>query len=118
MKKYLIVILFFILCASGCEKKYSITPNELPIAQVNKNYNETINIDGGKVFDDNAILIIDIPENLGVTIQKKDESYGYNIIEIKGTPKYKGSFSIKIRVGFFGGGDARIDKTYTFTVTK
>lgn len=70
-------IFFIILILSACGKKYSITPNELPTAQVNKNYNETINIDGGKVFDDDAILITDIPENLGVTIQKKDESYGY-----------------------------------------
>ena len=71
MRKYIIVIFFFILCASGCGKKYSITPNELPIAQVNKSYNETINIEGGKVFDDGAILTTNIPENLGVTIQEK-----------------------------------------------
>lgn len=109
-------IFFVILILSACGKKYSITPNDLPIAQVNKSYNEIINIEGGKVFDDDAILTTDIPENLGITIQKKDESYGYNIIEIKGTPKYKGSFSIKIRVGFFGGGAARIDKTYMFKV--
>lgn len=38
------------------------------------------------------------------------------IIEVKGTPKYKGTFTIHIWVGFYGGGSNEINKIYIFTV--
>ena len=116
MKKYLIAIFFFILCASGCGKKYSITPDELPTAHVNQNYSQVIHISGGKVVDKYAELTTDIPENLGITVEPEKFLSSYNTIEIKGKPKYKGVFSIKIWVGFYAGGSSEINKTYMFKV--
>lgn len=117
MKKYLIVIFFFILCASGCGKKYTITPDVLPAAHVNQNYSQTINIDGGKVVDQYAKLETNIPKELGIIIQPINNLDGYNIIEVKGVPKYSGVYTITIKADFFGGGGAGINKTYDFIVT-
>lgn len=116
MKKYFIVILFFIFCVSGCGKKYTITPDVLPAAHVNQEYRQLIQISGGKVVDKEAELTTDIPDDLGITVKPENDLSRYNIIEIKGKPKYKGSFSIKIWAGFQGGGSSVIDKTYTFKV--
>ncbi|EPF79762.1 hypothetical protein [Acinetobacter rudis] len=116
MKKYFIVILFFILCISGCGKKYTITPDVLPVAQVNQEYRQLIHISGGKVVDRDAQLTTDIPAGLGITVEPENDLSRYNIIEIKGKPKYKGTFFIKIWAGFYAGGDSRIDKTYIFKV--
>ncbi|EPF79761.1 hypothetical protein [Acinetobacter rudis] len=116
MKKYLIVILFFILCISGCGKKYTITPDVLPVAHVNQEYRQLVHISGGKVIDKYAELTTDIPEDLGVTVEPENDLSRYNIIEIKGKPKYKGTFFIKIWAGFYAGGNSEIDKTYIFKV--
>ena len=116
MKKFLIVILFFILSVSGCGKKYTITPDVLPTAHVNQEYRQLIHISGGKVIDKYAELTTDIPKDLGITVEPENDSSRYNVIEIKGKPNYKGVFTIKIWAGFYAGGNAEIDKTYTFNV--
>ncbi|TCM61404.1 hypothetical protein EC844_1282 [Acinetobacter calcoaceticus] len=118
MKKYLIVIFFFILCVSGCGKKYTITPDELPTAHVGQEYRQLIHISGGKVRDQYAELTTDIPEDLGITVEPENDLSRYNIIEIKGKPKYEGNYSINIYADFFGGGGNEIKKTYKFTVTQ
>ncbi|WP_264756173.1 MULTISPECIES: hypothetical protein [Acinetobacter] len=38
------------------------------------------------------------------------------MIEVKGNPKYKGTFTAHILAGFYAEGDAEIDKKYTFIV--
>ena len=118
MKKYFIVILFSILCISGCGKKYTITPDVLPVAHVNQEYRQLIHISGGKVVDKNAELTTDIPADLGITVEPENDLSRYNIIEIKGKPKYEGNFSINIYVDFYAGGNNEIKKTYSFTVVK
>ncbi|EXE33448.1 hypothetical protein J562_2256, partial [Acinetobacter baumannii 1440750] len=50
------------------------------------------------------------------TVKPVDDLDGYNIIQIKGVPKYKGKYTIHIRADFYAGGDAEIDKTYSFIV--
>ncbi|CAI3107822.1 hypothetical protein [Acinetobacter calcoaceticus] len=116
MKIKLIAIFSILLILIGCGKKYTITPDELPVAYVNQKYHEVIHISGGKVVDDSAKLDTNIPKNLGITIQPVNELDGYNIIEIKGSPRYKGKFTIHILAGFYAGGREIVDKTYTFTV--
>ena len=116
MKSKLACIFSILLILTGCGKKYTITPDSLPIAHVNQEYRQLIQISGGKVVDKDAELATDIPEDLGITVKPENDLSRYNIIEIKGKPKYKGSFSIKIWVGFYGGGSNEINKTYIFTV--
>lgn len=53
---------------------------------------------------------------MGVSIKPANDLDGYNIIEVKGTPKYKGTFTIHIWAGFYAGGGAEIKRTYTFIV--
>nr|WP_174506279.1 membrane lipoprotein lipid attachment site-containing protein [Acinetobacter sp. Marseille-Q1620] len=116
MKGKLIFIFSILLILTGCGKKYTITPDSLPVAYVNQEYKQTIKISGGKVVDHYAKLETDIPEDLGIIVQPANDLDGYNIIEVKGNPKYKGTFTIHIWVGFYAGGDAEINKTYTLTV--
>lgn len=116
MKIKLIAIFSILLIPTGCGKKYTITPDSLPVAHVNQEYKQSIKISGGKVSDTSSPLKTDIPENLGITIQPANDLDGYNIIEVKGTPKYKGTFTIHIWAGFYGGGSNEINKTYNFTV--
>ena len=116
MKIKLVFIFSILLIFTGCGKKYTITPDILPTAYVNQEYKKIVRISGGKVIDHYAKLETNIPEDLGVTVQPVDELDGYNIIEMKGSPKYKGEFKIHIWAGFYAGGDAEIDKTYTFKV--
>lgn len=116
MKNKIIVIFSILLILAGCGKKYSITPESLPIAHINKEYQQTIKIFGGKIIDKDQPLKTNIPEDLGITIQPANNIDGYNIIEIKGIPKYRGTFTIHIWGGFYGGGDAEINKKYTFKV--
>ncbi|RSO36893.1 hypothetical protein [Acinetobacter lactucae] len=116
MKHELIFIFSIIFILTGCGKKYKITPEELPVAHINQEYQQIIKISGGKVVDQYAELETNIPEDLGITVKPVDELDGYNVIQIKGTLKYKGQYTIHIRTDFFGGGDAEIDKTYSFIV--
>lgn len=116
MKKNLLVIFFFILFISGCGKKYTITPDVLPTAHINQEYRQLIHISGGKVIDKYAELTTNIPEDIGITVEPENNLSRYNIIEIKGKPKYKGTFFIKVWAGFYAGGNSEIDKTYTFKV--
>ncbi|WP_336929583.1 hypothetical protein [Acinetobacter tandoii] len=116
MKKELIFIFSILLILIGCGKKYSITPDSLPTAHINQEYKQIIKISGGKVVDHYAKLDTNIPEDLGIVVKPIDDQDGYNIIEIKGTPKYKGIFTISIWAGFYAGGDAEINKTYTLKV--
>ena len=116
MRSKLIFIFSILLIFTGCGKKYSITPDRLPTAYVNQEYKQTIRISGGKVVDKDQPLKIDIPNDLGIKVQPANDLDGYNIIEIKGTPKYKGVFTISIWAGFYAGGNAEINKTYTFKV--
>ncbi|MBJ8434971.1 hypothetical protein [Acinetobacter pittii] len=116
MKIKLIAIFSILLILTGCGKKYTITPDSLPIAHVNQEYKQTIEISGGKVVDHYAKLETNIPKELGITVQPTNDLEGYNVIEVKGTPKYKGTFTIHIWVGFYAGGGNEIDKTYAFTV--
>ncbi|MFI8145495.1 hypothetical protein [Acinetobacter sp. ABJ_C5_2] len=116
MKFKLIAILSILLILTGCGKKYTITPDLLPTAHVNQEYKQTIEISGGKVSDTSSPLKTDIPENLGITIQPANDLNGYNIIEVKGIPKHKGTFTIHIWAGFYAGGNNEINKTYNFTV--
>lgn len=112
-------IIFILVAAfsiSGCSKKYNITPDTLPSAHVNQQYHQLINISGGKVIDKYAELKNNIPDDLGLIIQPANDLDGYNIIEIKGTPKYKGTFTVHISVDFYSGGGAEIDQTYTILV--
>jgi len=116
MKSKLIVIFSILLILTACSKKYSITPDSLPIAHINQEYKQIIKISGGKVVDHYAKLDTNIPEDLGIVVKPIDDLAGYNIIEIKGTPKHKGIFTISIWAGFYAGGDAEINKTYTLKV--
>ncbi|HCI7192106.1 TPA: hypothetical protein NPQ93_001873, partial [Acinetobacter baumannii] len=88
MKIKLIAIFSILLILTGCGKKYTITPDELPVAHVNQEYYQVIHISGGKVVDENAELTTDIPEDLGITVKSENDLSRYNIIEIKGKPKY------------------------------
>ncbi|UGQ25315.1 hypothetical protein [Acinetobacter calcoaceticus] len=116
MKSKLVFIFSILVLFTGCGKKYKITPDSLPIAHVNQEYRQLIQISGGKVSDTSSPLKTDIPENLGITVKPANDLDGYNIIEVKGTPKYKGTFTIHIWAGFYAGGSNEINKTYTFTV--
>ncbi|OBY74893.1 hypothetical protein [Acinetobacter gyllenbergii] len=116
MKYKLILIVFVIFALQGCGKKYEITPENLDVAHVNQFYHQVIHISGGKVIDKHKPLNTDIPKDLGVEVRPVDDLDGYNRIEIKGTPKYKGTFTVHISAGFYAGGDAEIDKKYTFIV--
>ena len=116
MKIKLIFIFSILLIFTGCGKKYSITPDRLPTAYVNQEYEQTIRISGGKVVDQYAKLDTNIPKDLGIVVQPINNLDGYNILEIKGTPKHKGIFTISIWAGFYAGGNAEINKTYTFKV--
>ncbi len=116
---YIYSIIFSILLVlTGCSKKYTITPDSLPIAHVNQEYKQTIKISGGKVSDTSSPLKTDIPENLGITIQPDNDLDGYNIIEVKGIPKYEGIFTIHIWADFYAGGGKEIKKIYTLKVEK
>ncbi|HEC0037893.1 TPA: hypothetical protein R1Q66_000238 [Acinetobacter baumannii] len=116
---YIYTIIFLILLVlTGCGKKYTITPDSLPIAHVNQEYKQTIKISGGKVSDTSSPLKTDIPENLGITIQPDNDLDGYNIIEVKGIPKYEGIFTIHIWADFYAGGGKEIKKIYTLKVEK
>ncbi|MGK8801586.1 hypothetical protein [Acinetobacter seifertii] len=116
MKIKLIAIFSILLIIAGCGKEYTIIPYSLPIAHVNQEYKQTIEISGGKFVDHYAKLETNIPKELGITLQPANDLDGYNVIEVKGTPKYKGIFTIHIWVVFYAGGDNKIDKTYAFTV--
>lgn len=116
MKINLVFIISIFLLLNGCGKKYIIIPDSLPVAHINQAYQQTIKISGGKIIDKDQPLKTNIPEDLGITIQPANEIDGYNIIEIKGTPKYRGTFTIHIWGGFYGGGNAEINKKYTFKV--
>ncbi|ODL91702.1 hypothetical protein AXH23_14345 [Acinetobacter pittii] len=116
MKHKLIFIFSIIFILTGCGKKYTITPEDLPVAHINQEYQQIIKISGGKVIDKYAELETNIPEDLGITVKPVDDLDGYNVIQIKGTPKNKGKYTIHIRADFYAGGDAEIDKTYSFIV--
>ena len=116
MKIKLIFIFSILLIFTGCGKKYSITPDRLPTAYINQEYEQTIRISGGKVVDQYAKLDTNIPKDLGIVVQPINNLDGYNILEIKGTPIYKGKYTITIKADFFGGGGANINKAYTFKV--
>ena len=113
IKTIILSFLFFIL--SACSR-HTISPDALPSAHVNQAYQQKILIKGGKTIDKNFYLNITIPESLGITVKPSD-SNDYNEITITGTPRYKGNFTIHVAGGFYAGGGAWIDKTYTFTVT-
>ncbi|HFX6175390.1 TPA: hypothetical protein ACIFCT_003587 [Acinetobacter baumannii] len=116
---YIYSIIFLILLVlTSCGKKYTITPDSLPIAHVNQEYRQLIQISGGKVSDTSSPLKTDVPENLGITILPANDRDGYNIIEVKGIPKYEGIFTIHIWAGFYAGGGKEIKKTYTLKVEK
>ncbi|MEQ1325038.1 hypothetical protein [Acinetobacter soli] len=117
MKIKLVFIFSVLLILTGCGKKYSITPDSLPIAHTDQNYTQIINISGGKTIDKYVDLKSNIPDDLGISISP-DEGSGYNKITIKGTPKYTGIFTIYISTGFYAGGDSQIKKTYTLKVEK
>ncbi|MFX4855561.1 hypothetical protein ABTC04_08250 [Acinetobacter baumannii] len=112
------IIFLILLILTGCGKKYKITPDILSIAHVNQEYKQTIKISGGKVSDTSSPLKTDIPENLGITIQPDNDLDGYNIIEVKGIPKYEGIFIIHIWADFYAGGGKEIKKIYTLKVEK
>jgi len=116
MKYKLIFIFSIILILTGCGKKYKISPESLPVAHINQEYQQIIKISGGKVIDKYAELETNIPEGLGVTDKPINDLDGYNVIQIKGTPKNKGKYIIHIRVDFYAGGGAEIDKIYNFIV--
>ncbi|QRQ13753.1 hypothetical protein [Acinetobacter pittii] len=116
MKHKLIFIFSIIFILTGCGKKYTITPEDLPAAHINQEYQQIIKISGGKVIDKYAELETNIPEDLDITVKPVDDLDGYNVIQIKGTPKNKGKYTIHIRADFYAGGDAEIDKTYSFIV--
>jgi len=116
MKSRLVLIFSMLLILTGCGNKYTITPDSLPKAHINQEYKQTIKISGGKVVDQYASLETNIPKELGITIQPVNDLDGYNILEIKGTPKYKGEYAITIKADFFGGGGANINKAYMLKV--
>lgn len=116
MKHKLIFIFSIIFILTGCGKKYTIIPEDLPAAHINQEYQQIIKISGGKVIDKYAELETNTAEDLGVTVKPVDDLDGYNVIQIKGTPKHKGEYRIHIRADFYAGGDAEIDKTYSFIV--
>jgi len=116
MKEGIFYVLIFINILVGCSKGYKIEPNELLNARVGQPYQQSLIISGGKVIDKDNLSSTEIPENLGITVQPVNDLDGYNIIEIKGTPKYKGIFKIHVLAGFYGGGRAEINKEYTLTV--
>ncbi|MFA2970676.1 hypothetical protein KWE21_08625 [Acinetobacter pittii] len=109
------IIFSILLILTACGKKYTITPDNLPIAHVNQNYQQIINISGGKTVDKYVDFKNNIPDDLGISVSP-DESSGYNQITIKGIPKYTGVFTIYISTGFYAGGDAEINKTYILKV--
>ena len=116
-KYYICFIIFSILLIlTACGKKYTITPNVLPTAHVSQEYKQLIQISGGKIVDKEAGLTTDISDDLGITVKPENDLSRYNIIEVKGTPKYKGTFTIHIWVGFYGSGSNEINKNYTFKV--
>lgn len=111
------IIFLIVLVISGYFKEYTITPEQLPTAKTNQYYTQIIDIRGGKVVDQHAILNTNIPIDLGLTVEADDpQDYGYNHINIKGTPKHKGVFKIHINVGFYAGGSNTIDKEYTLVI--
>lgn len=93
----IIAIFSILLILTGCGKKYTITPDELPVAHVNQKYHQVIHISGGKVVDKDQPLNTNIPEDLGITFQPANDRDGYNIIEVKGTQ------NIKVHLQFMSG---------------
>ncbi|MCH7312783.1 hypothetical protein [Acinetobacter sp. ANC 3882] len=59
-----------------------------------------------------------LPHDVGVVIEPDNELDGYNNINIKGTPKDYGKFSIEISTGFYGKGDDELSKTYDFIISE
>ncbi|MEQ1325036.1 hypothetical protein [Acinetobacter soli] len=116
MKIKVTFIFSTLLILTGCGKKYSITPDSLPIAHVNQEYKQIIKISGGKVFDQYASLETNIPKELGIIVQPVNDLDRYNILEIKGIPKYQGEYTITINADFFGGGGAKINKAYILKI--
>ncbi len=49
-------------------KKYKISPESLPVAHINQEYQQIIKISGGKVIDKYAELETNIPENLALPL--------------------------------------------------
>ncbi|ENX41724.1 hypothetical protein [Acinetobacter sp. NIPH 2100] len=118
MNKNISIILSCIALMMGCSKGYKIEPNELPNARVGQPYHQSLIITGGKVVDKYFHLKTDLPNDVGVVIEPSNELDGYNNINIKGTPKYSGNFSIEISTGFYGKGDDELSKTYDFIISE
>ncbi|MDC4310402.1 hypothetical protein NQ650_15665 [Acinetobacter baumannii] len=111
-------LILIALNVTGCGEKYTIQPNELSIAHVNKSYSQNIKITGGKVVDKYFEIDTDMPDDLGLKIQPNNDTSGFNDFSIKGTPKYKGEYTINISTGFYGGGSDELNKKYKLIIVE
>ncbi|ENX58411.1 MULTISPECIES: hypothetical protein [Acinetobacter] len=118
MKEGVFYVLIFINILVGFSKGYKIEPNELPNARVGELYQQSLIITGGKVVDKYFHLKTNLPNDIGVVIEPSNELDGYNNINIKGTPKYSGKYSIEISTGFYGKGDDELSETYDFIISE
>lgn len=116
IKFFWIVCVIPFLLTGGCQDKYTVEPESLPVAYVGQTYTQQLKITGGKVSEQHFELTSNIPENQGVKITPLDDIDGYNHIKIEGIPKYKGKYRIVINTYFYGRGDDKLTKTYEFVV--
>ena len=115
-KSIFFMSIFYLLI--GCSKKYDISPDILPLAYVDQNYKQEIIISGGRVIGNSLKISNDFPNNINMKIEpiNDDRPDIYNFLEITGTPKYKGNYTIKISAQFYGGGDKEVTKLYKFII--
>jgi len=118
MKIKILGLILVALNVTGCGEKYTIQPNELSIAHVNKSYSQNIKITGGKVVDKYFEIDTDMPDDLGLKIQPNNDTSGFNDFSIKGIPKYKGEYTINISTGFYGGGSDELNKKYKLIIVE
>lgn len=118
LKLKLITLGVPLLLMAGCGHEYIIKPERLPVAYVGKVYNQQLKITGGRVIPQSFEVKTNYPSDMNISISPIDENEAdaYNNLKISGVPKYKGTFTIHIYVGFYASGDGNLDKTYEFLV--
>ncbi len=120
LKLKLITLGVSLLVMTGCSHEYTIEPDSLPVAYVEKAYNQQLNIAGGRVIPYSFEVETNFPNDMNISISPIDENEAdaYNNLKITGVPKYKGTFTIHIYAGFYASGDGKLDKTYEFIVNE
>ncbi|MBB3303952.1 MULTISPECIES: hypothetical protein [unclassified Enterobacter] len=115
----LIFFFIYVFFISGCVKKVSFQPNELPDGRVGEMYYVPVNVSGG------SGPIVDFhyevhPYNSGLKLKFDTEKfytkYLYNKFVIEGKPQFPREFCIKMKGGLVGGAGQGFEKIYKIKV--